>query len=119
MKQNYKKHLPWMILVAFVLMTTIVVSLILNLPKQSKSSGSEETEGYEEVESYEETKDNEETDVFPKKGIQLNYSFVDDAIDLDVKWGLINLTTAMMSKQPTKYSIEYGGNVYYFDEVTV
>ena len=119
MKQNYKKHLPWMILVAFVLMTTIVVSLILNLPKQSKSSGSEETESYEEVESYEETKDNAETDVFPKKGIQLNYSFVDDAIDLDVKWGLINLTTAMMSKQPTKYSIEYGGNVYYFDEDTV
>ncbi len=54
-----------------------------------------------------------------KKGIQLNYSFTDDAIDLGVDWGLVNFTTDMLRNEPTKYSIDKGGRTYYFDEENV
>ena len=51
-----------------------------------------------------------------KKGIQLNHSFIGDAKDLDVDWGFVNFSTKLMSAEPTEYSIEYKGRVYYFDE---
>ncbi len=101
MKQNYKKHLRWMIPISFFLMTAIVVSLVLNLPRLGESLGYKET------------------DAFPKKGIQMNYSFVDDAMDLDIKWGLLNFSTRVLSLEPTKYSIKHDGRVYYFDETTI
>ena len=101
MKQNFKKHLPWITLLAFVLMTAIVVSLVLNLPKIGGLLV------------------HEEPDDFPKKGIQLDYSFIDDVTDLDIKWGLINFSTSIMRSEPTEYSIKYGGKVYYFDEGAV
>lgn len=109
MKHNCRKNSKWIIPVAVVLVAIIVIFLFFILSRQSGSPGYQESrsQGYLE------------TDSFPKKGIQLNYSFVDDAMDLDIKWGLLNLSTGVMSIEPTKYSIEYGGRVYYFNENTV
>ncbi len=54
-----------------------------------------------------------------KKGIQLRYDLIGDALDMGIDWGLLNFSTKMLSAEPTDYYVEYEGITLYFEPAQI